>query len=218
MGRRSRAASVNTSSPLPFAAESAATPTAIPQVPELEHPAGEREYRPFPNKGGRNWRQERLEVPLLISALGLPRGARILEVGCGRGIALSALARRLAPAYLVGIDIDITLLAEANRTREIAPCPHLVSADIRRLPFAKAAFDVVIDFGTCFHIASSADALREVARVLAPGGMFVTETKLGQLLSHPIRARGRSLPWRAAPALSPLRRAVLWQSRRRCST
>ncbi|MGH7528501.1 MAG: class I SAM-dependent methyltransferase, partial [Gemmatimonadales bacterium] len=62
------------------------------------------EYRPFPNEGGRNWRQEHIEIPLMLRALRLPRGARLLEVGCGRGVALPALARHLAPARLVGLD------------------------------------------------------------------------------------------------------------------
>src|SRR5437868_4451815 len=74
----------------------------------------EREYRPFPDVGRRNIMQELLEVPLLVRALGLPPGGRILEIGCGRGIALPPLSRLLAPRRLVGIDIDTALLAVAR--------------------------------------------------------------------------------------------------------
>jgi cytochrome P450 len=81
---------------------------ARPQHPQLE-------YRPFPNEGPRNWRQEHLEIPLMLRTLDIPRGGRVLEVGCGRGIALPALARNLKPARLVGIDIDPALLVEAGR-------------------------------------------------------------------------------------------------------
>jgi len=171
------------------------------------------EYRPFPNETSRNWRQEHVEIPLMVRALDLPRGARVLEIGCGRGMALPVLAQQLRPARLVGIDVDAALLAEADlRLRQTATRAELIVADVRRLPFSDRDFDLVIDFGTCFHVARSDDALREVARTLACRGIFATETRLNQLLSHPIRSHGRFLPWRAAPALAPRRRAGLWQS------
>ena len=174
------------------------------------------EYQPFPNESGRNWRQERVEIPLMVAALRLPRGARVLEVGCGRGIALPVLARLIAPERLVGLDIDPALLAEAEqRLHETGTQADLIPGDVRDLAFPDAAFDLVVDFGTCFHIGRPVDALREIARVLAPGGTFATETRISQFLAHPIRSRHRYLPWAAATQLVPLRRAVLWQSHRR---
>ena len=173
-------------------------------------------YRPFPDEGGRNWRQEHLEIPLMLRALGVPRGGRVLEVGCGRGIALPVLARRIAPAHLAGVDVDAELIGIAkHHVRDSAVRADLTVADVRALPFPDRHFDVVIDFGTCFHLAGAEAALREIARVITPGGIFVTEMKLGQLLSHPMRSRGRSLPWDAVPMLVPLRSAFLWESRRR---
>ena len=154
----------------------------------------------------------------MLRVLSVPRGGRVLEVGCGRGIALAPLARRLVPARLAGVDVDAGLLELASdRIRASAVRAEMVAADVCKLPFADGDFDVVIDFGTCYHIARPDAALHEVARVLAPGGMFVTEMKLSQILSHPIRSAGRSLPWHVVPSLIPLRRALLWESRRRIS-
>lgn len=172
------------------------------------------EYQPFGNVGRRNYLQEKLEVPALIRSLALPSGVRMLEVGCGRGVAIPVLAQICEPERIVGLDIDATLLAEADRhCSESGTNVELVAGDVRRMPFDDSAFNVVIDFGTLFHIAEPDQALAEVARVLVPGGMFVHETTVSQALSHPIRSRGRSIPWAAVPALVPRRSAVLWSSR-----
>jgi len=172
------------------------------------------DYQPFPNEDGRNARQEHLEIPIVVRVLDIRAGARILEVGCGRGIALPALSQLCRPSRLVGIDIDDALLVEAAaHTTDIDV--ELVCADVRSLPFPDGTFDVVIDFGTCYHISRPADAMSEIARVLAAGGVFCHETPLMQLLSHPVRSGGRSLPWDHVPQLFGGRRALLWSSRHR---
>jgi SAM-dependent methyltransferase len=176
-------------------------------------------YAAFGNVETRNTLQARIEVPLLIKALALPRGGRVLEIGCGRGIALPVLAERLAPAALVGVDIDPVLVAAATRhlrALDVQADVHL--ADVRDLPFDSASFDLVIDFGTCYHVSGRAagarTALREIARVLRRGGLFVHETPIAQHLAHPVRSFGRTLPWKSAPMLKPWRSAVLWTARR----
>jgi ubiquinone/menaquinone biosynthesis C-methylase UbiE len=171
------------------------------------------EYQPFPNEEGRNSRQSQLEIPAMVRALGIPSEARILEVGCGRGVALPVLERLCSPSRLVGLDIDPELLADAAANlREHGTTAELCTADVRRMPFEDGAFDVIIDFGTLFHIAKPQAASAEIARVLAPGGMFVHETKASQLLSHPVRSRGRRLPRLEHDGLRNRRWAMLWAS------
>jgi ubiquinone/menaquinone biosynthesis C-methylase UbiE len=173
-------------------------------------------YRPFPNETGRNWRQEHLEIPAMVALLGLESGGRVLEVGCGRGVALPVVARRLRPVRLVGLDIDEALLAVARAQAATAESAiELRNGDVRALPFADASFDLVIDFGTSYHVDRPGRALREIARVLRAGGVFATETRLSQWLSHPGRSAGRYLPWWVVPELAPHRRALLWEARRK---
>jgi ubiquinone/menaquinone biosynthesis C-methylase UbiE len=171
------------------------------------------EYQPFPEKAGRNTRQQDVEVPLFVRLLGLPRRRRILEVGCGAGIALPGLHRLCSPTLLVGLDIDGDALADAaTRTHTLAPTAELVRGDVRAMPFADESFDVVVDFGTCYHIARSEQGLREIERVLTTGGTFATETRLNQFFSHPIRSRGRRLRLEAARRLRIERHCGLWMS------
>jgi SAM-dependent methyltransferase len=178
------------------------------------------EYERFGNVEARNGLQERLEIPLLLHALRPPPGGRVLEVGCGRGIALPVLAERLRPAELIGIDIDPVLVAVArSRIRTNGLDASVVEGDVRSLPFDDDSVDLVIDFGTCYHVGGgfhgARAALREIGRVLRPGGRFIHETPIAQHLAHPVRSFGRRLPWATQPALVPERRAVLWSMRRK---
>jgi SAM-dependent methyltransferase len=178
------------------------------------------DYRPFGNMESRNGLQERIEIPLLLWALRLPRGGCVLEVGCGRGVALPVLAERLRPSSLVGVDVDGALV-EAARRRVVrsGTRAEVRTADVRALPFESGSFDLVIDFGTCYHVAGGSTgrlaALNEIARVLRVGGLFVHETRVAQHLAHPVRSIGRRLPWADASTLATERRAVLWTARRR---
>lgn len=180
-------------------------------VPPASAEAG---YRPFQVFAHRNAVQRYFEVPTLVRALRLHRGARMLEVGCGPGNALGAFATHCEPALLVGLDVDTELLDQARSALERDGVEAtLVAGDIRQLPFQTESFDVVVDFGTCYHIADAELALREVERVLVRGGVFVHETPLAQLAAHPVRSFGRLLPWQSAPRLHRARTALLWSSR-----
>jgi SAM-dependent methyltransferase len=106
----------------------------------------------------------------------------VLDVGCGRGLLLVGAARRLKTGRAVGVDIwqgqdlsgnrpEATL---GNARREgVADRVEVKDGDARRLPFADAAFDVVVS-GLALHnipdAAGREQAVREIARVLKPGG------------------------------------------------
>lgn len=94
----------------------------------------------------------------------------VLDIGCGAGRHLAALRAR-AGVRAVGIDLSPVLLRDA-RGSGLA----VARADMRRLPFADARFDVVASFFTSFGYFATADedaaALREFVRVTRPGGVL----------------------------------------------
>jgi ubiquinone/menaquinone biosynthesis C-methylase UbiE len=173
-------------------------------------------YQPFANQAYRNAFQTWLEIPALLHLVPVAAGCRILEVGCGAGVALPRFAQLCKPSRLVGVDIAPELVEQArDRIARAGVRAELYTGDVRALPFGSRQFDVVVDFGTCYHIDRPATALREIARVLDVGGVFIHESPLAQLIAHPIRSAGRRLPWHASADLAGQRRAVLWASRRK---
>jgi len=115
------------------------------------------------------------EVNGVVELLGLPPGARLLDLCCGHGRHAVPLARL---GYRVtGLDLSRVLL---TRAAAAAGQPlALVEADMRRLPFADGSFDGVVNlfnaFGYLEDEAQDELVLGEVARVLAPGGRFLQE-------------------------------------------
>jgi SAM-dependent methyltransferase len=97
----------------------------------------------------------------------LPRAKRILEIGCGTGFTLQALAAAAPEAELTGTELFDEGLAVARRRM---PDVRLLKVDAREMPFGAGEFDLVGAFDVLEHIDDDAGALREIARVLEPGG------------------------------------------------
>lgn len=107
-------------------------------------------------------------APRVCSAAKLRAGDRVLDVACGTGVVAREAAGRVGPAGSVtGLDLNPGMLAVAKRLR-----PDIVwrQGDAGSLPFDADAFDAVVSqFGLMFF-ADRVGAIREMARVLAPGG------------------------------------------------
>ena len=102
----------------------------------------------------------------LIRQYVLLEGARILDVGCGLGVYVRKL--REFSDRVVGIDVDPGRLREGARTT-----PGLMLAASESLPFGDASFDAVILNEVIEHVRDDAATLREVSRVVRPGGHVV---------------------------------------------
>jgi len=116
-----------------------------------------------------------------VRLLGDVVGRRVLEVGCGSAPCARYLARH--GADVIAFDVSAGMLAHARvaagRTGTAVP---LVQADVCELPFRDSSFDLAFSaFGGIPFVADSAGAMREVARVLRPGGRWVFS------VTHPMR-------------------------------
>ena len=112
--------------------------------------------------------------------LGELRGARrVLDAGCGPGQFTILAAEGLPGTEVWGIDLAPTMieLAQAHaRESSAAARLHFQVADVAALPFADAWFDAVVSSGSIKHWPDPLAGLRELHRVLAPGGRaFVAE-------------------------------------------
>ncbi len=121
----------------------------------------------------RDWAEysEQGSLPLFGAALDAARvtqGTRLLDAGCGAG--LLALLARLRGATVTALDASAALLAVA---RARLPEADLREGDLEALPFAEASFDAVIAVNSIFYAADMAAAMRELARVVRPGGRVV---------------------------------------------
>jgi SAM-dependent methyltransferase len=102
--------------------------------------------------------------------LGPTDGQTILDCGCGRGFYLKML-RHLGTARLFGIDLELPYLRKARCNTADLPAVLVGNASIYDLPFPDETFDAVLLSEILEHVDRDVEALREVRRVLKPGGL-----------------------------------------------
>jgi len=123
----------------------------------------------------------------LLDQIGWTGKERVLDVGCGRGLMLVGVAKRLTTGEATGIDIwqaedlsgnrpESTL--ENARREGVAERVAVQTADMREIPFPDGTFDVVVSCAAIHNIYSSdgrAAAIEEISRVLRSGGQAVID-------------------------------------------
>jgi SAM-dependent methyltransferase len=136
------------------------------------------------------------EVEWVLDQARLSPGMRVLDAGCGNGLYLRGLRDRQVTA--VGCDLSMGMLRAAAH-------PVLLSADVTALPLRDGAVDVALAIHMLYHVPSREAAIRELRRVVAPGGTFIAVTNGGRhtrsLRDTIERAVRKETPdWRMRPA------------------
>ncbi|MCF1508510.1 class I SAM-dependent methyltransferase [Streptomyces glomeratus] len=113
-----------------------------------------------------------------VTALGLHEGDRVLDAGCGTGRALPPLRAAVGPSGVVlGADLTPAMLEAAARSGRDRD-GRLLLADVAALPLRTESLDAVFAAGLIAHLPDPLGNLRELARVVRPGGRLA--------LFHPI--------------------------------
>lgn len=143
----------------------------------------------------RSWMQRLLFARVHRSALDLaatlPTPAKVLDVGCGSGRLLRAAALRWPDAQYLGVDPAQGMVDVAQR---LTPGATISRGVAESLPLPDASVNLVFSTMSSHHWRDAAQGLREIARVLRPGGHFILvdfglPLPLGWLSFH-----GRGLP------------------------
>lgn len=146
-----------------------------------------------------------------VAELGLRVGDRVLDAGCGTGRALPPLRAAVGPSgVVVGADLTPAMLeaaVRAGRDRD----GRLLLADVAALPLRSRSLDAVFGAGLISHLPRPAENLRELARVVRPGGVLALFHPIGRAA---LAARqGRQITpqdLRAEPNLRPLLAGSGW--------
>jgi ubiquinone biosynthesis O-methyltransferase len=174
-------------------------PETVPATTEAPVPIGSAAYD--------RWRATRLgaiteslETQVILDLARNLAERRVLDIGCGDG-ALACLAAARG-AEVTGIDSDSTMLSVARSRAETAGLQvRFLEGRIERLPFPPASFDLVFAITVLCFVDDAFGAVRELARVLRPGGCLV----IGELGRHSLWAMIRRVKgwlgaatWKAA--------------------
>lgn len=160
----------------------------------------------------------RLAGAVFLDWLAPEAGRRWLDVGCGNGAFTEMIVDHCAPASVVGVDPSEAQLKFA-RTRPAARLARFEPAGAEALPFGDAAFDAATMALVIFFVPDPAQGLREMVRVVRPGGSvsaYAWDILGGgfplDAVQSAIRALGLQPPLPPSVAISPMEPLrALWQ-------
>jgi ubiquinone/menaquinone biosynthesis C-methylase UbiE len=134
-------------------------------------------------RAGRGESMERGHRPVgeqAIKAMQLPTNARVLDIGCGSGWATRLMAATATAGRVVGMDISDEMVQLARQTSASYSNVEFHVATAERLPFANCEFTHAFSMESLYYYEDMQAALKEIARVIEPRGLFVCVVDLYQ--------------------------------------
>lgn len=114
-------------------------------------------------------KRKSLLIDILKEYCASAKDCKILECGCGPGGIVKDIFWQ--GLDLTGVDINIRHLAKARK--DIGKSVNWIQSDVERLPFADETFDIVYCVGVLSYLKNDEDAVKEIARVVVPGGVVI---------------------------------------------
>lgn len=128
--------------------------------------------------------QSYFEAGRLLDLGGPMDGGTALEIGCGRGVGVELILERFGADRVVAMDLDPQMVDLASlRLEHLGERAQFQVGDVTEIDAPADAFDAVFDFGIIHHVPDWRLALRELHRVLKPGGTFYGEEVWQRFLS-----------------------------------
>jgi ubiquinone/menaquinone biosynthesis C-methylase UbiE len=112
----------------------------------------------------------RYRVAADVAALALPPGAQVLDVGTGPGLLPVEIAARSPLLRVTGIDVSPAMVAHSRTVIPAGSVATVELADVAALPYPDGSVDLIVSTLSQHHWPDLAAGLRELARVLSPGG------------------------------------------------
>jgi len=131
-----------------------------------------------------------VEARKLLRLGGSIPGGRALEIGCGRGVGIEVIMELFGAGSVDAFDLDPRMVRQAkNRARRFGGKARVWVGDAERISAENGEYDAVFDFGILHHVPDWRAAIREVARVLKPGGRFYVEDVLAAWTANRLARR-----------------------------
>lgn len=119
------------------------------------------------------WFKRLVDLPVLLKWARLPKKLSLLEIGCGDGRVSAYLAERLKPKNLTAVDDEAKKIAQAEH--RVGQNPHVIFQvdNVLSLHFSDSSFDAVFSMNALHPVAEWQKAIKEIRRVLKPGGKLL---------------------------------------------